>query len=104
MTKQALKTLKVSDQVSITFCTWFDKTYGNTYYDATVWVNKEKWIIDYKYGYNAGDVQSIDEALAVCGYKVRDVKLNRHKPYERVHTSVVEVLKRLLNKETCKVY
>ena len=92
-----LKVLKKSDYVSISFGEWFDKVNGNTYYDATVTVNKDTIEIPYQYGYNAGDKQSIDEALKAAGYRVR-VSSSWATAYGRIHTSCSPRLKRELNK------
>lgn len=99
MTKQAkLSVLTSKDNVSICFGEWFDKTYGNTYYDAEVTINGTTFCIPYKYGYNAGDSQSIDEALKAAGYRLRANNKDRHKPYRNVHTYTCKKLKRELFK------
>lgn len=94
-----LKVLKASDNVSIQFGEWFDKVNGNTYYDATLNINNETHHIKYCYGYNAGDKQSIDEALAVCGYRVRVNKYNVHASYKNIDIYKCDKLKRELNKQ-----
>jgi len=92
-----MKALKSTDNVSIIFGTWFDKTYGNTYYDALVRVNEEIHEVSYQYGYSAGQKQSIDESLAAAGYRVRSNK-DTWKPYRAIHTSTTSKLKRDLYK------
>ena len=91
-----MKTLKATDHVSIVFGEWFDKTNGNTYYDAMVRVNDERHEVGYQYGYNAGGKQAIDESLAAAGYKVRANKADTWKPYRSIHTSCTPKLKREL--------
>lgn len=103
-----LKLLKKSNIVTIEFGEWFDHTHGNTYYDAYVTIEhydknndylmSESHPIAYQYGYNAGDKQSIDEALAAIGYRVRVNKKDRSAPYRRIHTNIVKKLKRELYK------
>ncbi len=93
-----LTVLKKSDQVSIVFGEWFDKTYGNTCFDATVTVNNETFNLAYRYGYHVGSKQAIDEVLKECGYRVRTVKNNPHGPYNRIHQYNVTKLKRELHK------
>lgn len=94
-----MKTLTKANHVSIVFGEWFDRTYGNTYFDALVRVDDKSFPIAYQYGYNAGDNQSIDEALASCGYRVRkQSKGDRFAPYRRIHTSTMDKLKRDLYK------
>ena len=93
-----LKTIKATDHVSIVFGEWFNKTYGNTYYDALVRINDETHEIRYQYGYNAGDHQSVTEALESAGYRLRTCKADRFKPFNAVHTSVTTKLKRELFK------
>lgn len=66
-----LRVIKKADNTVIVFGEWFDSLYGNTYYDARVITAGKAYEIAYKYGYNAGDTQSIDEALAACGLRVR---------------------------------
>ncbi len=96
-----LKALKKSDHVSITFGEWFDKVNGNTYYDAVVYIDDKVYEIPYQYGYNHGDKQAIDEALAECGigYRVRVNSSNPHLPYSYLHISCIDKLKRNLIKE-----
>jgi len=97
MTKQ-LKALKKSDNVSILFGEWFDRINGNTYYDALVYVGDTVHEIAYQYGYNAGDTQSINEALKECGYRVRANKADRWAPYRSIHVNTCNKLKRELFK------
>ena len=89
-----LKTLKKSDNVTIVFGEWFDRVNGNTYYDTLVMINGVNVEIPLKYGYNAGGIQSIDEALVSAGYKVRVNKNNRFAPYDNLHIVKTEKLKR----------
>jgi len=98
-----LKTIKKSDNVSIIFGEWLDKTYGNTYYDALVYVGDKSYTVSYKYGYHAGSEQSIDEALAAVGYRVRANKSNVHAPYRHIHVSKHDKHKRDLYKATEEV-
>ena len=91
-----LKTLKKSNHVSIVFGEWFDRPNGNTYYDALVRVDEEVHKVAYQYGYNAGSAQSIDEALAECGYRVRANNKDYYAPYRAIHTSTKDKLKREL--------
>ncbi len=93
-----LSVLKKSDHVSICFGEWFDKSAGNTCYDAEVSINGSTYQIAYRYGYNAGDVQSINEALAACGYRVRNNTFQRWAPYASIHTYTSTKLKRELFK------
>ena len=93
-----MKTIKATDHVSIVFGEWFDKHYGNTYYDALIRINDESFKITYQYGYNAGSAQSIDEALAAIGYRLRTSTKHPHRPYNAVHTSTTTKLKRELFK------
>lgn len=97
MTKQ-LKTITKADNVSILFGEWFDRLYGNTYYDALVYVGDKAYEVSYQYGYNAGDTQSIDEALVECGYRVRTNKADRWAPYSHIHVNICNKLKRELFK------
>ncbi len=92
-----LKVLKKSDNVSLCFGEWFDKSAGNTYYDVQVIINSEVFEVPYQYGYNAGDIQSIDEALKYIGYRVRK-SAHRWTPYDRIHTYTTTKLKRELFK------
>jgi hypothetical protein len=93
-----MKTLLKKNHVSIVFGEWFDRYNGNTYYDALVRIDDHSHEIPYCYGYNAGDKQSIDEALAACGYKVRANPGDVHAPYRAIHTSTTNKLKRELYK------
>ena len=93
-----LKAIKKADNVTIVFGEWFDKTYGNTYYDALVYIGDEVHEIPYQYGYNAGDAQSIDEALKACGYRVRENKISKSIPYSYIRTVCTQKLKRELFK------
>jgi len=95
MNKQ-LKALTKADNVSILFGEWFDKVNGNTYYDALVYVGDSVHEVAYQYGYNAGDEQSINEALAECGYRVRACKADRWAPYSHLHVNTCDKLKREL--------
>jgi len=98
-----LKTLKKSDNVSIVFGEWFDKIYGNTYFDALVYVGDKSYTVSYRYGYNHGDRQAIDEALAAVGYRVRANKSNVHAPYKHIRVTVMDKKKRDLYKVTEEV-
>jgi hypothetical protein len=98
MSSKQLKALTKADHVSLVFGEWFDKINGNTYYDALVYVGDEVHEVAYQYGYNAGDKQAIDEALAAVGYRVRACKGNVHQPYSHIHTSCMPKLKRELYK------
>lgn len=98
-----MKTIKKADNVSILFKEWFDKTYGNTYYDADIYIGDKHYAIAYQYGYNAGDKQSIDEALAEIGYRVRSCKGNIHAPYRHIRVNVVQCKKCGLNKTTKEI-
>ena len=95
---EQLKTLTKADNVSILFGEWFDKTAGNTYYDAEIYIGEKRFDLPYKYGYNHGDQQAIDEALEECGYRVRINKGNRFAPYRHLHTRCIDKLKRELIK------
>lgn len=99
-TMPKLKTVKKSDNVVINFGEWFDRTYGNTYYDAEVYVGDKRYLVAYQYGYNAGDKQSIDEALAAIGYRVRTNKGDVHAPYRNIRVTVFDKKKRDLFKTT----
>lgn len=93
-----LKVLSSKDSVSILFSEWFDKVNGNSYYDADVTINGKTHSIAYKYGYNAGDKQSIDEALTEVGVRVRANNKDIHAPYKHITINKRDVLKRELNK------
>lgn len=93
-----MQVLKNSDSVSLVFGEWFDKTYGNSYYDVELWVNDKVYYLPFQYGYNASDKQSIDDALKFAGYRVRNNKSNIHKPYKNLRISKVAKLKRELFK------
>lgn len=98
-TAKRLKTLTKKDHVSIVFGEWFDRTYGNTYFDADVYINDEDYTIGMKAGSYAGTVQAIDEVLAKAGYRVRTYnKADFHTPYDRIHYRVEERKKRDMNK------
>ncbi len=90
-----LKALKKSDHVTLVFGEWLDKLPGNTYYDVEVMINETTHRVPYQYGYNAGSNQSIDEALASIGYRVRNSR-DYHAPYRAIHTSTKDKLKREL--------
>lgn len=94
-----LKTIKQADNCFIQFNEWFDKVYGNTYFDATVYIGNACYRVPYQYGYHAGSPQAIDEALKDCGYRVRACKGDYHRPYRSIRISVRQVKKRDLNKE-----
>ena len=98
MINKKLKVLKASDSVSMQFGEWFDRGAGNTYYDATLNINNKTHYIAWKYGYNAGDKQSIDEALLSAGYRVRNNNKNIHKAYNSITVYKTSKLKRELNK------
>ena len=68
-----LKVIQDTDQVSIVFRTFFIKSCGNTYY-------------------NAGDMQSIDEVLAECGYKLREASnyLEKRDEINKISITVVD--------------
>jgi hypothetical protein len=91
-----LKTVKKADNVVIIFGEWFDRTYGNTYFDAHVYVGGKDYKVPYGYGYHAGSKQSIDEALAAVGYRVRTNKGDMHAPYRHIKVQVVDKKKREL--------
>ena len=94
-----MKTLSSRNHVTIVFGEWFDKTYGNTYYDALVQIDDHSIQIPYQYGYNAGDTQSIDEALLCAGYRLRSNKRDPSRPYQNIHVACKDKLKRELYKE-----
>lgn len=98
-----LKTLKKSDNVVMIFGEWFDKTYGNTYYDIEVWVGDDQYNVALRYGCNAGDAQSIDEGLEAIGFKVRKNSRNHFAQYKHIKTKVISKLKRDAFKVTEKV-
>jgi len=100
MNIKKLKVLKKSDHVSIVFGEWFDRANGNTYYDAEIRINNKRHGVRWKYGYNAGDAQSITEALQAAGYRLRENKADRFSAINRIHTSVMTKLKRDLIKES----
>jgi len=93
-----VRTLTKKDHVSIVFGEWFDKSAGNTYYDALVRVNDESFQVPYQYGYNASSAQSIDDALEHAGFKVREDKHDRYAGYYEIHASITTKLKRELFK------
>jgi hypothetical protein len=95
-TKKKLKVLTKKDDVYIIFGEWFDKTYGNTYYDCEVTINDECFELPSQYGYNAGDIQSIDEALEQCGYRVRECKADIWAPYRQINKRTIQKKKREL--------
>ena len=94
----ALKTVKKADNLFIIFGEWFDKANGNTYYDAEVNVGDSTHKIKYQYGYNAGDAQSIQEALKECGYRLRTLNKDRFKPCREARVKIVSKLKKDLFK------
>jgi len=98
-----LKTLKKSDNVSITFGEWFDRIYGNTYYDALIYIGDKCYTVAYQYGYNHGDKQAIDESLASIGYRVRTDKRDRWAPYRHIRSICIDKKKRDLFKTTQEV-
>lgn len=93
-----LKILKATDIVTMIFGEWFDKTYGNTYYDVEIFVNQEHFTVPYQYGYNHGDNQAIREGLASIGYRVRNNKSDPFKPLRSINVSCINKLKRELFK------
>jgi len=93
-----LKALSNKNTVTLVFGEWFDKTYGNTYYDVLVLIDDLEFTIASQYGYNAGDRQSIDNALAECGYRVRVNNENRWRPYDQLNIRHSQKLKRELYK------
>lgn len=103
-----MKTITKKDDVSILFREWFDKTYGNTYHDATIYANLYDKEVGFQvshcfkmpkqYGYNAGDIQSIAEALSFAGLRLRASKRSKWMAYEGVLVRVKQTLKRELNK------
>ena len=93
-----LKATKKADNITIVFGEWFDKSAGNTYYDAKVFIGDDVHYVPYQYGYNAGDNQSIDEALKACGYRVRENKADRFATYNYIRTAITSKLKRELYK------
>lgn len=96
---QKMKTLKKADNVSIIFGEWFDKLNGNTYYDALVYIGDTSYEIPYKYGYNHGDKQAIDEALSECGYRARVSSATPFQAYNHIRVKCIDKLKRDLIKE-----
>lgn len=98
-----LITLSSKDVISLTFGEWFDRTYGNTYYDVEVRINDKHFTVQYGYGYNAGDKQSIDEALEYCGYRLRKNKRDPYAPYRAIKVSKVKKIKKALYKTTEQV-
>lgn len=95
---KVLKALKKADNVTMVFGEWFDKQAGNTYYDVEIMVGDKSYEVASRYGYNAGDKQSIDEGLAAIGYRVRINKVNRFAPYSHIHQVKTTKLKRELFK------
>lgn len=96
-----LKTVTKADNVSLIFGEWFDRTYGNTYYDVKVYIGDKVGTVKWGYGYNAGDKQSIDEALAALGYRVRKGPAsNRFAPYAHIRIDKHDKKKRELFKTT----
>lgn len=93
-----LKTLKATDNVTIVFGEWFDKTYGNTYYDTEILINGQSSLLKYQYGYNAGDVYSIDDALKSIDFKVRANNRDKWQPYKHLNIVKTNKLKRDLFK------
>lgn len=95
-----LKVLRSTDSVSMVFGEWFDKMYGNTYYDCFIRINGLCFEVEYCYGCNAPDKQAIDEALTEIGYRVRKHKRDQWIPYRRIHTVCKDKLKRELFKKS----
>ena len=93
-----LKATKKADNITIVFGEWFDRTAGNTYYDALVYIGDDVHEVPYQYGYNAGDKQSIDEALKAVGYRVRVNKADMWAPYRDIRVVCTTKLKRELFK------
>ena len=93
-----MKTIKATDHISIVFGEWFDKHYGNTYYDALIRINGESFEVAYQYGYNAGGAQSVNEALAAIGYRLRTSTKHPNRPYRAIHISTTPKRKRELYK------
>lgn len=93
-----LKPVKKDDNVLIVFGEWFDRASGNTYYDADVHVGQKIFRLGYKYGYNAGDKQAINEALEECGYRVRHNMASPNSPYRHIRTVITVKLKRELHR------
>ena len=89
-----MKTLTKKDRVIVVVGEWFDKTYGNTYKDATVTINDKEYFIPYEYGYDGASEWSIKEYLSQCGYRIRKGKYARD--YATAYTQ--NKLKRELNK------
>jgi len=93
-----MKVLTKKNNASIVFGEWFDRTAGNTYYDAFVRIDDKTFEVPYQYGYNHGDNQAIDEALAYCGYRVRNGSRDSWAAYRRIHSVCKDKLKRELYK------
>ena len=93
-----LKALSSKDSVSIVFGEWFDKTYGNTYYDTKLFINNDVFRLPYQYGYNHGDQQAVNEALKAVGYRLRKNTRDHWKPLRNINTTVIQKLKRDLIK------
>ncbi len=93
-----LKALKKSDHVTLVFGEWFDKLPGNTYYDVEAMINETTYRIPYQSWYNAGSAQSINEALASIGYRVRNTTRDYYTPYRDIITIIKPKLKRELFK------
>ena len=98
-----MKTITKKDNVSIVFGEWFDRINGNTYYDALVYIGDSAYQVQYRYGYNHGDKQAVDEVLQEIGYRVRTNKRDMYAPYRHIHNIVIDKKKRDLYKETQKI-
>ena len=94
MERHNMKTLTHKDKVTVVVGEWFDKTYGNTYKDATVTINGKDYFIPYQYGYDGASEWSIKEYLNQLGYRIRNGK--RASDYVTAYTQ--KKLKRELNK------
>ena len=64
-------TITKKDKVVVVIGEWFDKTYGNTYKDATITINGKDHFIPYQYGYDGASDWSIREYLNQLGYRIR---------------------------------
>ena len=103
MSKSILKAVHLKDHVSITYGVWFDKLYGNSYFDAVVEINDLTFEVSFQYGHHYGDNQAIDEILAAIGYRVKTFKDDRFKGYRAIHTDQMPKKKQELFKTTRQV-
>ena len=89
-----MQTITKRDTVNMVIGEWFDKVNGNTYHDATIYINGKEYFIPYKYGYSANNEWNLKELLNQIGFRIRKDK--RVLDYCKVYTQ--EKLKRDLNK------